>query len=760
LSSGDNVSITVTPTGGTGTCFSAASVTCTATACTPPTAAISYTSPFCISDGTIQPVTLTGTGIFTGGVYSALPGLAINSSTGAISASASTPGVYTVTYTLAPSGGCQGIVATTSVTVNNTITPAFNNIAAICSGAALAALPITSLNGITGTWTPALNNNATTTYTFTPTAGQCAATATLRITVNPLVIPVFNPIGTLCQNGTAPLLQNISNNGIAGAWSPATINTTTTGISTYTFTPTTGQCAAITTLDITIATEITPVFTTIGPLCLNAAAPSLPAISNNGISGSWSPALINTSITGPAIFTFTASPGQCVSTAVTMNVLVTNTIVPTFNPVAAICSGDALTALPTTSQNGINGSWSPALNNTATTNYTFTPAAGQCAATTTLNITVNQKTIPTFNPVAAICSGDALTALPTNSLNGITGAWSPAPNNTATTNYTFTPTAGQCATTATLIITVNQKTIPTFNPVAAICSGDALTALPTTSLNGINGSWSPALNNTATTNYTFTPAAGQCAATTTLNITVNQKTIPTFNPVAAICSGDALTTLPTTSLNGITGTWSPALNNTATTNYTFTPTAGQCTLYATLEIIVKPAPIVYAGRDTTVFINQAITLNAVDVNQTGFTSYLWSPADGLNNPFIQNPVASISNDIIYSVKATTINGCEATDDIRIRIDRTAEIYVPTAFSPGGNSNPVLHAIPIGIKEFRYFAIYNRYGQEVFKTSNPAIGWDGKFKGQPQNSAGFVWIAEGIDYRNRVITRKGNVVLIR
>ncbi|NMH26426.1 concanavalin A lectin, partial [Flavobacterium sp. SE-s28] len=93
--------------------------------------------------------------------------------------------------------------------------------------------------------------------------------------------------------------------------------------------------------------------------------------------------------------------------------------------------------------------------------------------------------------------GATLSALPTTSNNGITGSWSPALNNTATMTYTFTPSAGQCATSATMTITVNSNTAPTFTQVAAICSGATLSALPTTSNNGITGSWSPALNNTA-----------------------------------------------------------------------------------------------------------------------------------------------------------------------------------------------------------------------------------------------------------------------
>jgi len=83
-----------------------------------PTASISYTgSPWCTTAGT-QSVTLTGSGGYTGGTYSASPaGLNINSSTGLITPGSSTAGTYTVTYTIAASGGCGTVVATTSVSV-------------------------------------------------------------------------------------------------------------------------------------------------------------------------------------------------------------------------------------------------------------------------------------------------------------------------------------------------------------------------------------------------------------------------------------------------------------------------------------------------------------------------------------------------------------------------------------------------------------------------------------------------------------------
>jgi len=72
---------------------------------------------------------------------------------------------------------------------------------------------------------------------------------------------------------------------------------------------------------------------------------------------------------------------------------------------------------------------------------------------------------------------------------------------------------------------------------------------------------------------------------------------------------------------------------------------------------------------------------------------------------------------------------------------------------------MLKAIPVGIKEFKHFNIYNRWGQPVFQTANPARGWDGKLGGILQTGV-FVWIAEGIGYSGNVIRRKGSTVLIQ
>ncbi|WP_460574823.1 Ig-like domain-containing protein, partial [Flavobacterium koreense] len=496
-----------------------------------------------------------------------------------------------VTFTLTANGvSCVSSMSTTCNTACPSITaPNFAAISPICIGGTVPTLSTTSPNGISGTWSPAtISNTASGTYTFTPNSilFPCASNQVLNVSVVNPITPTFNAISPICFGTAAPTLPTTSTNGITGTWSPAVSNTTTT---TYTFTPNVGQCATTTTLIITVNPLVVPVFNAIPNVCFGGTINPLPTTSTNGITGTWSPALNNLATT---TYTFTPINNQC-ATSTTLTINVTPNITPTFNTVSPICSGQTLSPLPTTSINGITGTWSPALNNTNTTVYTFTPNTGQCATTTTLTITVNQNITPSFTSVPQICNGDVLAPLPTTSTNGITGTWSPALNNTNTTTYTFTPSTGQCATTTTLTITVNPKVNPTFNQVAPVCSGNTISPLPTTSINGITGTWSPALNNTATTTYTFTPNSSQCANPTTMTISIiTTATTPTFNINTTACSGAPISPLPLISQNGISGSWSPAINNTNTTTYTFTPNPGQCASPTTTQISIIGSPII------------------------------------------------------------------------------------------------------------------------------------------------------------------------
>jgi uncharacterized protein (TIGR02145 family) len=95
------------------------------------------------------------------------------------------------------------------------------------------------------------------------------------------------------------------------------------------------------------------------------------------------------------------------------------------------------------------------------------------------------------------------------------------PTPTATTTYWCDVTVNGLTCRKEITITVNTCVIPDFTPIAPICSGATLAALPTTSNNGIFGTWTPELNTTATTTYTFTPNAEQLATPITMTIIVN-----------------------------------------------------------------------------------------------------------------------------------------------------------------------------------------------------------------------------------------------
>lgn len=452
-------------------------------------------------------------GIFTG------PGVSYNNGIYSFSASAATAvnsnnfGLHVINYTYTDHLGCEHTIGHNIYVIFGA--PNFPNFGPFCQGTNFV-LPTTSVNGITGTWSPAFNNMATETYTFTPDPGQMACDlyqAQRTIVISPNIEPNFSQIGPFCQGGGFIVLPTTAPNGVAGYWSQFGVNTNNAGTLTLTFT---SVCGAQQIMNIEILPSITPTFTQVGPYCAGALIPPLPTTSQNGFSGTWSPA-INNQQTTTYTFTPDAGQGECVSNATLIIEIPPNQ--PSFAVVGPYCAGTLIPTLPTTSQNGFTGTWSPAINNQQTTTYTFTPNPGQCVIETTMTIEINGTT-PTFNSFPPQCAGSQIPALPTTSQNGFTGTWSPAINNQQTTTYTFTPDPGQCAFETEMTIEVFPTSTPTFYPISTLCQNVSL-SLPTTSTNGISGTWSPAFSseNLGSTTYTFTPNY-PCSPTTTMSITI------------------------------------------------------------------------------------------------------------------------------------------------------------------------------------------------------------------------------------------------
>ena len=601
-------------------------------------------------NSTITPTFATINPICAGTTAPTLPTTSTNGISGTWNPS-TISNTTTGNYTFTPSSNPCATTVTITVTVNSTITPTFATINPICAGTTAPTLPTTSTNGISGTWSPSTISNTTTgNYTFTPSSNPCATPVTITVTVNSSIPPTFATINPICAGTTAPTLPTTSTNGISGTWSPSAINNTTTG--NYTFTPSSNPCATPVTITVTVNSSITPTFATIDPICAGTSAPTLLTTSTNGISGTWSPSTISNTTTGN--YTFTPSSNPC-ATPVTITVTVNSSITPTFATINPICAGTIAPTLPTTSTNGISGTWNPAVvSNTTTGNYTFTPSSNPCATPVTITVTVNSNITPTFATINPICAGTTAPTLPTTSTNGISGTWSPSSiSNTATGNYTFTPSSNPCATPVTITVTVNSTITPTFATINPICAGTTAPTLPTTSTNGISGTWNPSVvSNSTTGNYTFTPSSNPCATPVTITVTVNSTITPTFATINPICAGTAAPTLPTTSTNGISGTWNPSVINNATTgNYTFTPSSNPCATPVTITVIVNQPALITISPNGNLTVCEGVQ-TSFDA-ESGFTNYIWSFPEGtLNGQSINS--TSQGN---FSVSATDANGC-------------------------------------------------------------------------------------------------------
>lgn len=184
----------------------------------------------------------------------------------------------------------------------------------------------------------------------------------------------------------------------------------------------------------------------------------------------------------------------------------------------------------------------------------------------------------------------------------------------------------------------------------------------------------------------------------------------------------------------------------------------------TIKVVVTKPLSVNAGKDTSVAANQPVQLNAI-LSDERLANYQWSPTDGLDKTNIANPIATLGNNrdnIRYTVTAIDSMGCRAVDNLLVTIFKNgADIFVPTGFTPNADGkNDQLRPMVVGITKNYYFSVYNRWGQQVFLTTEIGKGWDGIFQGKPQASGAYVFLAEGTDFLGQKIIRKGTVVLIR
>jgi len=178
----------------------------------------------------------------------------------------------------------------------------------------------------------------------------------------------------------------------------------------------------------------------------------------------------------------------------------------------------------------------------------------------------------------------------------------------------------------------------------------------------------------------------------------------------------------------------------------------------TIRMTVYPLPVITLAPDTVIAAGRSIRLTPAITGQV--VSWQWSPATGLDNPDLPDPVASPVTSTTYQLLATTDEGCTASAKETVNV--FYDLLMPNAFTPNGDGKNDLFRIPPSVPvRISRFSVYNRWGELVFTTTDSSVGWEGRVGSKLQPTGVYVWM---IDYYNpltkKAVKKHGTVELIR
>ncbi|GIV26903.1 MAG: hypothetical protein KatS3mg027_0717 [Bacteroidia bacterium] len=411
--------------------------------------------------------------------------------------------------------------------------------------------------------------------------------------------------------------------------------------------------------------------------------------------------------------------------------------------------------------------------------------------------------VPLVSSLDTICNGQSVLL---NASGGDTYQWTPTvdlsnPNSnnpvaspSVSTIYSVTITNNSysppCSKTLTTQIVVNPTPIADFTYTTNPCGGNVYFTNQSSSdatqyqWNFGDGQTSALQNpvvfysNGGTYNVLLIASnIYGCVDSVVKLVNVSQPVPVSVNTSTTICLGSSYTL---NASGGFAYIWSPSssLNSYTIPNPVATPTTS--TTY-TVDIFTTNS-----NGDTCIYslftsVNvstlSASTINAIAIPDTillGQTaqlvllapsgnSVIWYPANIVipNNQYTVTTTPSQSttytvtvNDGICSRTATVVivvidNECKESD-----------VFVPNTFTPNGDgNNDVLYVRGYLINEL-YFAVYNRWGELVFETTDKNKGWDGVYKGRAADVGVFGYYLRAKCPNGKEIFKKGNVTLIR
>jgi|YNPMSStandDraft_1061717.scaffolds.fasta_scaffold07221_3 gliding motility-associated-like protein len=433
------------------------------------------------------------------------------------------------------------------------------------------------------------------------------------------------------------------------------------------------------------------------------------------------------------------------------------------------------------------------VNPTNTTTY-YVNAVGSCGTTPCVSITINVSAIPQINisSNSPLCVGQTLNLSATggnqyqwSGPSGFSSSISnPSINNVNTNHsglYNVTVTnADGCSNTAQVNVVINTLPQGTVTSSQTVCEGENISIEAS---GGTNYLWSGPNNFTSSSSVINIPAANQNHAGTyyvtitnanncsvVLNTNVSVQLLPqiTVSYSGATCEGNNITLQVSPSglqsyqwsgpNNFISNQQNPVINNTNFSHsgtYTVTVTHSCGTTTASVNVVVYERPDIISmntQNESCKDMKDGQILPNISGGMLPY-SYLW------NNGSTQSQLSQLSEGT-YSLTISDANGCSTTGTAIITKGEHDCFFIPTVFSPNGDgANDVLYVRGHGIKEL-IFRIYDRWGNMIFESTSPQVGWDGTYKGKPMNAGAYAYYAKIVFANGTEKEIRENITLIR
>ena len=483
-----------------------------------------------------------------------------------------------------------------------------------------------------------------------------------------------------------------------------------------------------------------------------------------------------------------------------------------------ICPGDTAVISVT---GGTIWNWSPAgtlatpTNDTTnafpstTTTYTVdVQDANGCVGQDSVTVFINSAVGLAATGGTTICIGQSatLTATPSGGTAPYTYTWDnsltgPGPQTVSPTlttiyNVFVTDSIGCSSPVQTMTVTVNPPLTLNTIPAASACVGG--TANLTASGSGGDGNlvytWYPGaltgasqtfpVNTTSTYTVVLSDGCGTPTDTQFVVVTANQPpTVSLTSDVNAGCAPLCVNFTGTSSGTCSSEAWDFGDGGNATTSnpgycynaagtydviYTCTDAngcVGSDTVTGMITVSGSPTAAFTVTPASPVQLNGGTAQVCATDASTGATTWSWllTQPTGTQTSSQQNPCFTISDTGAYSVTLVVTNGSGCTDTLTSAFSAEypcTDLYVPTAFSPNGDGVNDTFFVYGSCIAFMQLEIYSRWGEQVFITTTPANGWDGKWRGKDCESAVFTYVLRGQRDDGTPIEMQGNVTLTK